>query len=214
MRDVVIDLKSQQQFDVYKKTLSIVVDDYLKNKKLKPYVFNSKLPVISKELSQKIFTLDDETFNKLQDSTNEYFGLLENIITTDSAVISPSISKLDRLKYILGYPFYTIGILLNFIPVIFALYIRKKKIKQYEYRTVVTVLISQFAYLFYFIFLLVLSVNLFSYYGLLVFTLPLSFWYSLNFYDLKRSIRAKQNLKKSKKIDTIIKMRNKIKSMI
>jgi len=214
MREVTIDLKNQHQFDLYKKINSIIVNDYNKNKKLKPYVFNSQLPSVSKELSRKIKDIDEDKFNILNEATNKYFKLLKNIRSTDNAVISPSISFIDGIKYIIGYPIYTIGILLNILPILFALYIRKKKIKQYEYKTVVTVLISQFAYLFYFIFLLILSLIFFSYYGLLVFVLPIIFWYTLNFYDLKRSIRAKQNLKKSKKKEELIELRNSIKSLV
>jgi len=214
MRKTVIDLNSKEQHEVFKKLQNIKVNDYASDKSLKPYETDSKLPQEITNLSSKIKELDDNQFNDLRAKTNAYFDLLYSTKTSDKAVISDGNTFIDRVKMVLGYPLFLLGIILNAIPVLLALYTRRKKIRQYEYKTVLTVLIAQFSYIIYFFVLLAVCLWLFSYKGLLVVLFPFLAWYSLKFYDFKNDYIARSNADKSGKKPELRTMRNDLKRLL
>ncbi len=193
MRKVAIDLKTPEQHNLFKKLQLIIVNNAIAASNQKPYVRNSEIPKKIIKLSNLIKDLDDKSLSVLTKKSNEYFEQLSIIETNDKAVINNKNTFFNSIKLILGYPLYIIGIIVNALPVLFALNIRKNKIKQYEYKAVVTVLIAQFSYILYFIILILLSTILFLIKGLIVVIFPFLAWYALKYYDFKQDYMATKN---------------------
>jgi len=194
MSSVVIDLKSKEHHELFKKAQELVINNEAINKKFDSYILNSELPKTTKNLSIVINKIEDEKFENILDKYNKYFISLDKINSNDLAVISANNTFLDHIKLFLGFPLYVLSLITNSLPILLALYIRKTKIKQYEYKAVVTVLLAQFTYLVYIILLLTTSIILFKYLGLIVMTLPILAWFALKYYDFKTLYKAKQHL--------------------
>ncbi len=193
MRKVAIDLKTPEQHNLFKKLQILIVNNYIDRSNHRIYIKNSEIPKKTKNLSSLIKDLDDKSLSILENKSNEYFEQLSIIETNDKAVTNNNYTFFNFLKLILGYPLYIIGIIVNALPVLFALNIRKNKIKQYEYKAVVTVLIAQFSYILYFIILILLSTILFSTKGLIVVIFPFLAWFALKYYDFKHDYIDSKN---------------------
>ncbi len=214
MREVVLDLDSKEQHELYQRLQLLFVNDNFAITGKSGYIKNSELPEKVNNLSNKIKKLDEKSFYELNKKTIKYFSELNDNKTNDRAVISNKNTLIDSMLFIFGYPLYILGILVNAIPILFALNIQKNKIKQYEYKTVVTVLIAQFSYIIYLLLLLVLSLFIFSTLGLIVLTFPFLAWYSLKFYDFKNNYLAINNFTKSQNKDYLVKLRAEIGDII
>ncbi len=213
MRKVAIDLKTPEQHNLFKQLQLLIVNNSIAGSNQKPYVRNSEIPKKIKNLSNLIKDLDDKSLSILENKSNEYFEQLSSIKSNDKAVTNHKNTFVNSIKIFLGYPLYIIGIIVNAIPVLFALNIRKNKIKQYEYKAVVTVLIAQFAYILYFIILILLSTILFSTKGLIVVIFPFLAWFSLKYYDFKHDYFATKNFHNSSKKEKLRELRKEIENL-
>jgi 1-acyl-sn-glycerol-3-phosphate acyltransferase len=214
MKTVAIDIKETKRQNLFQKIQILQLNNELANKRNHLYEYNSDLPKKNKQLSSRINELDDYISSKLEPKALKYFNLLKTTKTNDNAVISKYNSMIDWIKLILGFPIYILSLILNSLPIIIALFIRKNKINKYEYKAVVTVLISQFLYLFYFIILFIIALFSFSYFGLLIVILPFLAWYSLRYYDFSKTWMLKNNLKKSNKKEYLLELRKEICQLI
>ena len=196
MKFVTINIADKKRQELFKKLQIIQLNNELIKKKFSIYDYNSDLPKKNKQLSSKINDLDEFISTILEPKILQYFNTLKNAKTNDNAVISKDNSMVDYLKLILGFPIFIFSLIFNSLPIAIALFIRKSKIRQYEYKAVVTVLLSQILYLFYFIILSIIALVYFSYFGLSIILLPILAWFALKYYDFLHMWKVKNNLKK------------------
>ena len=212
MHSVALHFNNKQRQIIFKKLQTILINNELSKKSYKAYDYCSTIPEKIKNLSSKTDNLEDERFDELETKTNKYFESISS--TSDNAVISEPNRFKDYIKMIFGFPIYILAIILNILPFLLTLYIRKTKIKKYEYKAVLTVVLGQFLYLFYLLFLLGISITLFSKLGLLILILPLLLWFSLKYYDFIKDFKAKFLFNKYINKDKIKRQRKEIEQML
>ncbi len=102
------------------------------------------------ELTKRELSLVEE----LRAVTHEYTQVLrknklrDHLIYNDS---KPYNLSLEVIKMILGFPFYIIGKILNFVPYSLSLFIANKTVKEIEFHSAVNMVAGSFVFLFYFI---------------------------------------------------------------
>lgn len=212
MHSVALHFSNKQRQNIFKKIQTILINNELNKKKYKAYDFSSTIPEKIKSLSVKIDTINVENYKELETKTNNYFVSISAI--SDSAVISEPNRIKDYVKSIFGFPFYALGIVLNILPFLLILYIRKTKIKKYEYKAVLTVVLGQFIYLFYLLFLLIISITLFSKTCIIILFLPILLWFSLKYYDFDKEFKSKNIFNKYENKDYIKKQRKEIEQLL
>ncbi len=117
-----------------------------------------------KQVADAVNALDENSRNALLTQAREYFQQLKKIGTTDEGFLRKKSSFIiSTLLLILGFPFFLIGLVFNFLPIWVAKSIADKRVRRPEFYAPVYWAISLGTYLIWWILWLV---------GLLVFAEP------------------------------------------
>lgn len=209
---VTLHFNNKQRQTIFKKLQLLLINNELKQKTFNKYDYSSTIPEKIKNLSTKIDDLKNEEYNELETKATKYFESISDI--SDNVVISTPNKFVDYIKIILGFPIYALGIVLHVIPFILIFFLRKTRIKKYEYKAVMTVVIGQFIYSIYFLILLFMSVILFSLSGLIVILIPFLLWFILKYYDFFKDFKARCKFKKYRDKDYIKQQRKDLEQML
>jgi 1-acyl-sn-glycerol-3-phosphate acyltransferase len=214
MNQVNINISDIDKQNIFSKLQIILINNELNHKKINAYEENSVLPKQIKAYSQLIEEMNDSQFSKLQKDVLSYFNILNKEKTNDLSVIQNNINIFNAISLVLGFPLFIIGIMLNILPILPAIFIVKKYTKVYEYKAVLKVLISQFIYAIYFIIILIFGIIYFKFAGLVFILLPVMAWYSLKYYDMMTDYINSYRYNKSDKKDQMLQTRNQIIELI
>lgn len=177
-----------------------------------------------KYIVNKINTISEtniELINELKGLTQKYTrdlrvnGLRDHLIYNDK---KPFNSFVEILKLVLGFPFYLIGKLLNYIPYKLSLIITNKAVKGIEFHSAVNMGLGSFLFLFYFIaeiLILWLVVGNWTVAIIYFSAKILCGWFGLHFRTYQRKVRGKLKFEKIKKsnnslFQSLLKQRNRI----
>ena len=216
MQSVAFHFTNTGREDFFSMLLEIIINENM-DKRKGTYIYESTLPAITKNLSNKIDVMPDASYDKLETMTKEYFEMLDKADIDDAAVTGNMPLLLSGIKYYFGLLFFIPFLIINIIPVLPAIYLYKKVVKQLEYKAVITVLSSQILYLLYLFVLFIAFALTMGYFAFIVLILPFTAVLVLKFYDFRKKYLNFRRFKKlsnrrelKKRREGIIKILNNI----
>jgi len=145
------------------------------------------------KIANHINQLDQEKKNTLKKTLATYFSQLQTNQINDLTIKDNRVNSFsDYLLFIVGYPPYVLGYLLNFLPLFFGVWWSENKVSEIEFVAPIKASFSLAAYLLYMICLLL--VGFFIWHKLFwafILALPILGIYALYFRDFKIKFRQR-----------------------